>query len=69
MPTWKQINESGGTYILRFICAVLALLLVYGAATAAVEGHVTFEKVASYLAGLVLFGGYAIFGNRHKTVS
>lgn len=75
MPTWKQINENGGTYVLRFVCGLIAIgiLVALTSVTAdAIHAGIsakTARGVGACVAALMLFGGYALYGNRLKASS
>ena len=64
MPSWKQVNEVGGAIILRGVAGLVALLCVYGTAVAVWNGTITARSVAVLASMILLFGGYAVFGNR-----
>lgn len=72
MVTWKQINENGGTYVLRFVCGLFALGMVAALVSVAADafhGGITAKTLRGLGFGgaaLALFGGYALFGNRLK---
>jgi hypothetical protein len=66
VATWKQINEIGGTAILRVIAGGFALLALFGLGMLLRKGDFSLGKLGTLVAFLTLMGGYALLGNRFR---
>jgi hypothetical protein len=68
MASWKQINEVGGTVVLRTISGLFALVAIVAIVATVSKllagGTKSASTIPMLLALLALFGGYALFGNR-----
>ena len=65
MASWKEINEAGGTVVLRVVCGLLAALIVFGLVSKVLSGGtISVGNAPTFIGGITLFGGYAVFGNR-----
>jgi hypothetical protein len=64
MPTWKQINEAGGTLILRVVSGLIAFGALYcGFVIVVIRGDASVSKLGTVATCLLLFGSYAVLGN------
>ena len=65
MASWKEINEVGGTVILRGVSGLIALGVLYGVVVKEIAaGKFEVSSILVVVSATSLFGGYAVFGNR-----